>query len=70
VKASKYLKNNAKRQALNETQVTKSKTRYSQETPHIYVPYLGTESSLFMSKEVQPVLPLGKPRDINIVQSL
>ena len=57
-----------KRQIRNK--VRNRRTRYSQETSLIYAPYLGTESSLFMSKEVQPVLPLRKPRNINIVQPL
>lgn len=34
------------------------------------VPYLSTKRSLLVRKEVQPVFPLGEPRDINVVQPL
>lgn len=36
----------------------------------LIIPYLSAKGPLLVSKEVQPVLPLGQPRDINIVQPL
>ena len=38
--------------------------------PAALPPYLSAKGPLFMSKEVQSVLPLGQPRDVNVIQPL